>query len=460
MPELGTQERPLRVAIVGSGPSGFYAADALLKSDTAAQVDVFECLPSPFGLVRFGVAPDHPKIKNVIRVYEKTAANEAFGYFGNVDVGNDITLDELHQYYDAILFAVGAATDRKLNISGEDLEGSHTATEFVAWYNGHPDYRDRRFDLNTRIAVIIGQGNVAVDVARILCKTTAELAATDIADHALRALAASKIEEIYMIGRRGPAQAAFTEPEIKEMGELLDCGVDLRAEDLKLNDASRAEIEDPANKRNKNNVEILEAYLARDDSARQRRLKINFFQSPTALHGARRVERVTLERNALSGDPGRQKARGTGKTEDLACGIFFRSVGYRGVPLDGVPFDEDAGTFANEQGRIVGSAGTVIPGLYCTGWIKRGPSGVIGTNRPDSAETVAALLADCDHLAAAPRRDSGDLYRSLRERGVRVVNYEDWKRIDAAEIEAGRAAGKPREKFTRVADMLSILGDA
>jgi len=460
MPELGTKERPVRVAIVGSGPSGFYAADALLKSDTAAQVDVFDRLPSPFGLVRFGVAPDHPKIKNVIRVYEKTAANEAFGYFGNVDVGNDIALDELREYYDAILFAVGAATDRKLNISGEDLEGSHTATEFVAWYNGHPDYRDHHFDLNTRVAVIIGQGNVAVDVARILCKTTDELAATDIADHALRALAASKIEEIYMIGRRGPAQAAFTEPEIKEMGELQDCGVDLQAEDLKLNDASRAETEDPANKRNKNNVEILNTYLERDDSARRRRLKINFFQSPTALHGTRRVERVTLERNALSGDPGRQKARGTGKTEDLACGIFFRSVGYRGVPLDDVPFDEDAGTFANEQGRIIGSAGTAIPGLYCTGWIKRGPSGVIGTNRPDSVETVAALLADCDHLAAAPRRDSDDLYRSLRERGVRVVNYDDWKRIDAAEIEAGRAAGKPREKFTRVADMLAVLGDA
>lgn len=460
MPDLGTADCPLRVAIVGSGPSGFYAADALLKADTSVQVDVFERLPAPFGLVRFGVAPDHPKIKNVIRVYEKTAANEAFRYFGNVEVGVDLALDELRNYYDAILFAVGAETDRKLNIEGEDLAGSHTATEFVAWYNGHPNYCDREFDLNARVAVIIGQGNVAVDVARILCKTTAELSDTDITDHALRALADSKIEEIYMIGRRGPAQAAFTEPEIKEMGALQDCGVDLLAEDLALNDASRAELDDPANKRSKGNFEIIETYLQRDDSAKHRCLKIRFFQSPTALHGNGRVEGVTLERNALSGEPGRQKARGTGATEELACGIFFRSVGYRGVPMDGVPFDDDTATFANRQGRVVDSAGEVDPGLYCTGWIKRGPSGVIGTNRPDSGETVESLLADLGRLPVAPKRDSDELYRALRARDVRVVNYQDWKRIDAAEIEAGQGAGKPREKLTRVEDMLAVLDGA
>lgn len=457
MPDLGTESRPLRVAVIGSGPSGFYAADALLKADTTTQVDVYDRLPVPFGLVRFGVAPDHPKIKNVTRVYEKTASNPNVSFLGNVNVGTDISVEELREFYDAIIFTVGAETDRRLNIPGEDLPGSHTATEFVAWYNGHPDYRDREFDLSQKVAVVIGQGNVAVDVARILGKTVDELKTTDIASHALEALSASKVEEIYMIGRRGPAQAAFTEPEIKELGELEDCEIDILAGDLDLNPASAAELEDSANSRNLANYNVLKSYVDREDRDTAKQLRVRFFQSPTELAGDGCVETMTLETNELSGDAGAQKARGTGKTEELACGLVFRSVGYRGIAIPGVPFNEDRGVFMNDSGRITDAGGAVVPGLYCAGWIKRGPSGVIGTNRPDSLETVQKLLEDLPELHACPTPSTPDVLALLEKRGVRVVSYEDWKAIDAAELERGKASGKPREKLTSIKEMLAVL---
>lgn len=458
MPDLGSPDRPLRVAVIGSGPSGFYATDALLKNDLAISVDLIERLPVPYGLVRFGVAPDHPKIKNVIRVYEKTAAKPDFGFLGNVTVGTDVSVEELREFYDAILFTVGAETDRKLGIPGEDFSGSHTATEFVAWYNGHPDYRDRDFNLTHKVAVVIGQGNVAVDVARILSKTREELEATDIAAHALEALSSSSIEEIYMIGRRGPAQAAFTEPEIKEMGELKDCEIDVDAAELQLNDASREELEIPENKRNRGNFEILQSHASRaPDPGTGRSLKIRFFKSPVELIGSDRVESVTLERNALTGEAGHQRARGTGETEELPCGLFFRSVGYRGVPLPGVPFDDDRGVFRNENGRILDDRGSPVPGLYCAGWIKRGPSGVIGTNRPDSLETAQGLVADVAALMPCPTPSTDALRELLTRRNVRTVSYDDWKQIDAAEVARGKAAGKPREKFTSIDDMLAVL---
>lgn len=451
-------DRPLRIAVVGSGPSGFYAAEALLAGAAPAQVDMFEALPAPFGLVRYGVAPDHPKIKNIIARYEKTAAHPGFAYFGNVEIGRDIAVGELRRFYDAVIFASGAQTDRRLGVPGEDLPGSYTATEFVAWYNGHPAYRDRAFDLSHECAIVVGQGNVAVDVARILAKTVDELKGTDIAAHALEALAESKVREVRMVGRRGPVQAAFTPPELKELGELADCDVIVDPAELELNDASRAELEVLKWRDSIKNYNLLKELAARPPAGKNRRLLIQFFRGPRQLMGATRVEAVLMERNALSGEPGAQKARGTGVTETIPCGVVFRSVGYRGVPIDGIPFDEKSGVFSNEAGRVV-QDGKVVAGLYVAGWIKRGPSGIIGTNKPDSFETVQLVLADAPALPSCEEPSRDAVLDLLRARGVRVVSYDDWRRIDAAEVARGTPVGKPREKLVSVTEMLNILED-
>ncbi len=451
-------DRPLRIAVVGSGPSGFYAAEALLAGDMPAEVDMFEALPAPFGLVRYGVAPDHPKIKNIIARYEKTAGLPGFAFIGNVEVGRDISVRELRRFYDAVVFASGAQTDRPLGVPGEDLPGSYTATEFVAWYNGHPDYRDRVFDLSHECAIVIGQGNVAMDVARILARTVDELRNTDIAAHALEVLAESKVREVRMVGRRGPVQAAFTPPELKELTELADCDLVVDPAELELNAASRAELEELKWRDAIKNYEMLREIAARAPAGRKRRLLIQFYRSPKELLGKDRLESVLIERNELTGEAGRQKARGTGATETVPCGVLFRSVGYRGVAIEGIPFDEKAGVFSNEEGRIVEN-GKPVPGLYVVGWIKRGPSGIIGTNKPDSFETVKRLLADVPELPPCEEPSREALLKLLASRGVRVVSYDDWRRIDAAEVEKGRPQGKPREKFVLVKDMLEILED-
>lgn len=458
---VGISQRPLRVAIIGAGPSGFYAADALLRSDKI-RVDMVDRLPVPFGLVRYGVAPDHAKIKNVTKVYEKIAEKGNFSFLGNVAVGKDVSVAELRRFYDAVLFACGAETDRKLGIPGEDLPGSYTATEFVAWYNGHPDYRSRQFDLSQRVAVIIGQGNVAVDVCRILCKTVDELKHTDIAQHALEALAESSIEEVHMIGRRGPVQAAFTPVEIREFRELADCDPVVNPKDLEINEASRLELDDPQNARARKNFETLQQFAAFGPSKKSQILQgkrkkffIHFCKSPTALRGRGSVREAILEKNQLTGEPGRQKARGTGEKETLACGLFFRSVGYRGIPMEGVPFDEERGTIPNKEGRVT-DKGHVLPGLYAAGWIKRGPSGVIGTNKPDSEETVKHILADAEALAPCAQPDTEALIGLLRGKNIKVVRFADWKKIDTEEIRRGQALGKPREKIISVTEMLSL----
>jgi ferredoxin--NADP+ reductase len=454
MSTLGTAERPLRVAIIGSGPSGFYAADPLLKSEIVCTVDMFDRLPTPFGLVRGGVAPDHPKIRTVVKVYEKIAEHPRFAFWGNVMVGRDIQVAELRQHYDAIIFANGAETDRRLGIPGEDLPGSHTATSFVGWYNAHPDYRDLHFDLSQEIAVVIGMGNVAMDVARTLAKTVDELKATDIARHALDALAESRIREIHVIGRRGPAQAAFTTPEIKEMGELKDCDPFIAPAELQLDRLSAEEAQSDRNVAR--NLEVLGAYCNRTVTKR-RRMYFRFLLSPMALRGEERVASIVLEKNRLEGDaPFKLSARSTGETIEQPCGLVFRSIGYKGLPLPGVPFDDRRGVYPNVQGRIVEN-GAPLPGLYAAGWIKRGPSGIIGTNKPDSLETAQALLADAAALPPCPQPDSAAVRALLAGRGVRVVDFADWKKIDAAEIARGQAAGKPRERFTRIEEMLAVL---
>lgn len=456
MSELGTAGMPLRVAIVGSGPSGFYAAEALIKAEPQIHVDMFDRLPTPFGLVRGGVAPDHPKIKSVTRVYDKIAGTPGFAFWGNVTVGRDVAIEELARFYDAIIFASGAETDNRLNIPGEDLKGSHTATEFVGWYNGHPDYRDREFDLSAEVAVVVGQGNVAMDVSRILAKTIDELKETDIADHALDALAESKVREIHLIGRRGPVQAKFTQPEIKEIGELSDCDPVLEPGALELDPSSQIELDDPNNKHSQKNFAVLQSFAGRGAPAKNRRYHIHFLKSPREIRGESHVESLVLERNRLEGEPFRMKAIGTGEMEELACGLVFRSVGYRGVALQGVPFDEKRGVIPNIDGRVVAGS-EVVPGWYVVGWIKRGPSGVIGTNKPDSQATAAAVIDDIAKLKPCAHRDGIELMDLLRSRKVRFVSFADWQRIDAAEIERGKRKGKPREKFTRIQEMLDIL---
>ena len=430
----------LRVAVVGSGPAGFYAAGALLAADVPVEVDMLERLPTPWGLVRLGVAPDHPKIKSVSRAFEKIALQPGFRFLGNVEVGRDVKNEELLEHYDAVVYAVGAQSDRRMGIPGEDLPGSWAATEFVAWYNGHPDFQDRRFDLSGERAIVIGNGNVAVDVARMLALTPDELAPTDTTDAAIDALTGAGIREIVMVGRRGPAQASFTTPELIELGEL--AGADVVVDPAELEGA------EPADTNSERNLAVLHEYAAREPAGKPKRLVLRFLLSPVAILGDGRVEAIELVRNRLEPDPGGAlRAVPTGETETLECGIVFRSVGYRGVALPGVPFDEERGTVANDRGRVA-------PGVYAAGWIKRGPSGVIGTNKKDATETVELLLED---LRDGPRKDrpAGEIERLLAGRGVRLVLYPGWASIDEHERAAGEPLGRPRVKLCTWDELLA-----
>lgn len=456
----GTEQNPLKVAIVGAGPSGFYAAEALLKSGLVVRIDMIDRLPAPFGLVRHGVAPDHPKLKEAIAVYDRIARSPEFRFFGNVTVGRDVTVDALGAAYHAVIFASGAETDRRLGVPGEDLPGSYTATEFVGWYNGHPDYRDREFDLSQEVAIIIGQGNVAADVCRILAKTVDELKHTDITEHALGALAASRVRDIYVVGRRGPAQAKFTAKELRELGDLDAAEVVLNPAELELNPESLAEFEERKGAAAKKNVEILREFSARPRAGKGRRIHFWFLLSPTSVLGQSHVAGVAFERNRLSGPPFEQAARGTGERVELAAGLVFRSIGYKGVAMAGVPFDARLGVFPTRDSRITDEQGAVVPGLYACGWIKRGPTGIIGTNKPCSAATVASVLADVAARDQTPRPGAEGLPALLGADGRRVVSYADWIAIDQAEVSRGAASGKPREKFTSVEQMLEVLDAA
>lgn len=450
---LGSTANPLRVAIVGSGPSGFYAAEALLKVPLCVSVDMIERLPVPFGLVRHGVAPDHPKLKLPSLVFDKIAQSPGFSFIGNQTVGEDLSVAQLRTTHHAVVFACGAESDRRLDIVGEDLPGSHTATAFVGWYNGHPDHRDAQFDLRGEVAVVIGQGNVAIDVARILSKSVDELRGTDIAAHALDALAESRVREIHIIGRRGPAQAKFTNKELRELGEIQGSSVHVPLEDMTLNMESEVELEDKNNYVAAKNVEILRSWIDRPPLSSGRSIHLHFLQAPTRLEGRGRVQRIVLERNHLAGLPFAQQAFGTGESVTLDCDLVFRSIGYRGRPVPGVPFDDRRGVIPNEAGRVAGS-----PGIYVAGWIKRGPSGIIGTNRADAVATVQSLLADLDGFDPAPKPGAAGLFGHPGRDAPSLVDYAGWLRIDAEEQRRGVAANKPREKFTHVDQMLACAG--
>jgi ferredoxin--NADP+ reductase len=457
MPELGTPERPLSVAIVGSGPSGFYAADALLKAPgLTVRVDLFDRLPTPFGLVRGGVAPDHQKIKSVAAVYERTAQDPRLRFFGDVKVGRDITVQELAARHDAVIYAVGCESDRHMEIPGEDLAGSHSATEFVGWYNGHPDHRARTFDLSTAAVAVVGVGNVAMDVTRILARDAEELAKTDIAGYALDALRKSKVKTVWLLGRRGPAEAAYSLAEIEEIGELSAADLVVDPGEAAVDAASAT---DPAAK---NKTEYVQEHAKKGEGAKERKVRLRFRVSPVELIGENgRVSAMRVEKNKLVADgKGGVKAVGTGVFETIKIGLVLRSVGYRGIPLPGVPFDEKAGHIPHADGRVVAAPGqAALPGQYVVGWAKRGPSGLIGTNRADSVLTVASLLADfkAGLLPAAADASLEATLRLLADKKVRALSFADWQKLDVLEKAAGAKAGKIREKFTRVEDMLAAL---
>ncbi len=459
---LGSEDRPLRVAVVGAGPSGFYVAGALLgHKEIHVEVDLFDRLPTPFGLVRYGVAPDHQSIKNVARVYEKTAMEPGFRFFGHVTIGEDLSIDELRKYYDQIVLTVGAESDRKLGIPGEDLEGSYSATEFVAWYNGHPDSVDRHFDLSCENVAVIGVGNVAIDVARILARSIEELRKTDIADHALEALSQSNVKDIYVIGRRGPAQAKFTPPEIREFSRLQEADIILEAEALDLDPISEDAVS--SNGYAQKNLKALRLLAESDVSGKPKRVHLRFLRSPVKLvsDGTGRVDAIRLEKNRLEkASSGYIQAVGTGSYETIPVGLVFRSVGYHGVPIEGIPFNERRGIIPNARGLVFDpESGQAVPGLYVAGWIKRGPTGIVGTNKPCAIETVDHMIADLSNTEAVAEENAAAdaVVALLRSKNIRFVTFDDWIRIDALEKERGAVRGAPRSKFVSVDEMLNAL---
>jgi len=448
-----------RAAIIGAGPSGFYTADQLLKA--GFEVDLFDALPTPFGLVRAGVAPDHPKIKSVTRVYAKTATHEAFRFFGAVMLGAEISREDLLARYHAVVYAIGTSTDNRLGIPGEDRPGSHAATAFVAWYNGHPHFADHMFDLNGGRAVVVGNGNVAIDVARMLVLDPGELAPTDTADYAIEAFGMAGVTEVVLLGRRGPAEAAFTNPELRELGELERADVIVDPAQLE-----GVEVPEDGDATKRRNVEILQDYAQRQPAGKSHRLELRFLRSPLEILGEGENGPVTGVRVAVNqlvhGPDGRVSAVSTGEEEIIECGLVLRSIGYRGERLAGIPFDERRGLIRNQGGRVVADDGSPCPGEYVVGWIKRGPSGVIGTNKKDAADTVARIVqdAEADRLGGPdPRHATAAAVQEwLTERVPGHVTWQGWEMIDAHESRLGEPLGRPRVKLVALEELIRAAG--
>jgi len=450
----------IKVAIVGSGPAAFYAAEHLQKKlGDRVFMDMFEKLPTPHGLVRNGVAPDHQKIKSVARVYDKIASNPQFRFFGLVEFGKHVTLEDLRSRYHQIVFATGAQTDRKINIPGEDLIGSHTATEFVGWYNSHPDHMGLGFDFSGKRVVIVGVGNVAVDVARILSLTRGEMQKTDIADYALEELAKSGIREIQVLGRRGPAQAAFTNPELRELENLEDADLLTLPDEAQPDPLTLEELEHKPNRAAQTKIELIKKASERVPS-KSKKIIIRFLVSPTEIIGGEdnKVKSVKVVKNRLyRSDDGSLRPKPTDETEEIPTNLVFRSVGYRGIPLRDVPFDDSSGVIPNEKGRVLDKAGgNPIPGLYTTGWIKRGPTGVIGTNKTDSGETVSCMVEDIENEnTLRPELTSAENIKELLDE--KHISYNEWLRVDSFEKKEGEKQGRPRVKVKRLEEILRIL---
>lgn len=430
----------IKVAVIGSGPSGFYTVDALLKGDPDVQVDMIERLPTPFGLIRGGVAPDHQTTKKVARVYEKTALSDRVDYFGNVEVGRDVSLDELKEFYDAIVLAVGAPRDRKLGIPGEDKTGVFGSADFVGWYNGHPDFTELNPDLNTSTVVVIGNGNVAVDAARVLVKTPEEMAETDIADHAAEAIEAAPITDVYMVGRRGPIEAKFTNVELREMGKLHNCIPVIDASQLP--DTVEGEWSDRDLRLKERNLATMKEFPDVDPTGKTKRVHFTFYAKPVEILGGDKVTGIRMERTRVENG----RSVGTGEFFEIECGLVIAAIGYYSEPFPGVPFDEANGTVIHDDGRVG-------DGIYAAGWIKRGPTGVIGTNKPDGEIAARQIFED---VSDSGKPGHPALAALLAERGVRVVTYDDWKAIEAEEI-ARAKPGAPRRKIVTVETMIETL---
>lgn len=441
-----------RIAIIGAGPSGFYAAEGLLKEIPNVSIDLIDRLPTPYGLVRYGVAPDHQKIKSVTKMYEKTASDPRLRFLGNVMFGRDLSYSDVKKHYHAVIYTVGASADRNLGIPGEHLEGSMSATEFVAWYNGHPDYASRVKRISAKQVAVVGMGNVAIDVTRILAKSVEELKSTDIADHALEVLKDSPVSDVYMLGRRGPAQAKFTTKELRELGELPMADIIVNPKELELDAASLTSIEgDPAIKKN---IEILQEFAHKKPEGKPRRVHVRFLVSPIEILGQQSVEQLKLEQNRLND---KLNAEGTGQIETLPMQMVLRSVGYKGVALPGVSFDSRKGVIPHIQGRVTDANGQIIAGEYVAGWIKRGPSGVIGTNKADAMETVQSIKADLETLAARVSQTVPEAIDALlQSKGIKPVSFSDWLKLDAFEIQQGTSQGRPRVKLTSIEKMLEV----
>jgi len=449
-----------RVAIVGAGPAGAFAADRLLRQRGDVEIDLFERLPTPWGLLRGGVAPDHQEIKRLDETFDQQTLGRGCRFLGNVEVGVDISHSELMRHYSAVIYATGAQTDKSLGIPGEELPGSWAATEFVAWYNGHPDYRGLEFDLSPQRAVVIGNGNVAADVTRILTLSLNELERTDVADHALAALRESRIEEVVVFGRRGPAQAAFTSSELRELGNLDGVELLVDPEEVELDPLSQRWLEEEGTFTARKNVELLREFAKRKRSGgARRRIVLRFLRSPVEIRGSDRVESIDVRRNELvRADDGAIRPRPVDReAETIECGLVLRSVGYRAVPLPEVPFDERSFVLPNDRGRVRGPDGQPLPGVYAVGWIKRGPTGILGTNKRDAEETVSCLAEDLASGAIAPLPNAGrdQIDALLAQRKPDLVTIEGWRAIEAQEIRRGRDERRPRVKLAARGELLA-----
>ena len=433
---------PITVAIVGSGPAGYYTADALLKSGGDIEIDVIDRLPTPFGLIRGGVAPDHQTTKNVARAFEKTALNEHVRYFGNVEIARDLSLGELREMYDAVVLAIGASAERELDIPGADKKGIYGSAAFVGWYNGHPDFRDLDPEIGVKGVAVIGQGNVAVDIARVLVKTPGEMASSDLVDYAAAAIHPAPIADVYMIGRRGPVEAKFTNVELRELGNLDICAAVV--DPAQLPDAVDDDMSARDKRLKEKNLETLKSFAAQPADDKPKRLHIMFHAKPVEVLGGDRVEGLRLERTRVEAG----RAIGTGEFFDIECGLIVPAIGYLSLPLEGAPFDNDHAVIPNDNGRVE-------KGLYAVGWIMRGPTGVISSNRPDGTAAAAHIVAD---FPEGEKPGRAALTPLLRARGVRVVNYAGWKKIEAAEI-ANAPGPAPRRKFATIPEMLAILDE-
>ncbi len=450
--DSGNGARVARVAVIGAGPAGIYAAQALVDAAVPVHVDIYDRLPVPFGLVRYGVAPDHPKIKSIIEQLRRVMVRPEVRFLGNVQLGRDVTLAEMHDYYDAIVLASGASADRRLSVPGEDLPGSIPATEFVSWYNGHPDASVDGIALTASSVAVIGAGNVALDVARMLLTSVERLRITDVPEHVLKELAGSPVRDVYILARRGVAQARFSSKELHEFAGLADVDVMLRSDELIMDERAHDELMgDPARH---HAVDVLRSFADQESQGRSKRLHFRFMLRPHAVVGTEQVEGLDVERTAFDSTG---RLVGTGQIERLPVQMVVRSIGYLGLATEGLPFDATSGVIPNRHGAVL-SDGRTVPGMYVAGWIKHGPNGLIGANRRDASDTVATLLADLPTLPQAPHRDTEKLLSLLRRRGVDVIDWAGWEQINRAEIVKGEPDGRNRVKIHDWAELLDVGG--